>query len=253
MGAPAHRACPALAWRCPGLQITHFKGQRVAAEIPVWNPSFDVTPAALIEGIITERGLVPRQQPAAGAAAAGAAAAGAAGSNGSGGSGGGSFAVRSWLAAAANGSNGKQAAAAAPVAPPLPTLPGFRALDCSSIVDYLAGRPELAKHVGSPDSKASWIGESRLVGWAGAVVCCFGLLCLLVSIAGSPACLCWLCDVTPPAISMPCPALPCTALHCTALHCTPCTAPRSPICLYPLPACALQCARWATATSTLST
>jgi hypothetical protein len=27
----------------------------------VWNPSFDVAPAALIEGIITERGLVPKE------------------------------------------------------------------------------------------------------------------------------------------------------------------------------------------------
>lgn len=26
----------------------------------VWNPSFDVTPAALIAGIITEKGLIPR-------------------------------------------------------------------------------------------------------------------------------------------------------------------------------------------------
>ena len=42
-------------------EITHFKGQRVAAEIDVWNPSFDVTPADLLEGIITEKGLVPRR------------------------------------------------------------------------------------------------------------------------------------------------------------------------------------------------
>lgn len=39
-------------------EITHFKGQRVAADIQVWNPSFDVTPASLITGIITEKGLV---------------------------------------------------------------------------------------------------------------------------------------------------------------------------------------------------
>ncbi len=36
----------------------------MAAEIDVWNPSFDVTPASLIEGIITEHGLVPRAAPA---------------------------------------------------------------------------------------------------------------------------------------------------------------------------------------------
>jgi 5-methylthioribose kinase len=45
-------------------EITHFKGQRVAAEgVDVWNPAFDVTPAAyLIEGIITEKGMIPKQQ-----------------------------------------------------------------------------------------------------------------------------------------------------------------------------------------------
>ena len=26
----------------------------------VWNPAFDVTPAALITGVVTERGLVPK-------------------------------------------------------------------------------------------------------------------------------------------------------------------------------------------------
>lgn len=45
-------------------EITHFKGQRVAADIQVWNPSFDVTPASLITGIITERGLVEKNSPA---------------------------------------------------------------------------------------------------------------------------------------------------------------------------------------------
>lgn len=28
--------------------------------LQIWNPSFDVTPAKLIEGIITEHGLVPK-------------------------------------------------------------------------------------------------------------------------------------------------------------------------------------------------
>jgi methylthioribose-1-phosphate isomerase len=36
-------------------------GQRVVLEgIAVWNPSFDVAPAPLIEGIVTEKGLVPK-------------------------------------------------------------------------------------------------------------------------------------------------------------------------------------------------
>eukprot|EP00879_Flechtneria_rotunda_P028365 GHRR01030469.1.p1 GENE.GHRR01030469.1~~GHRR01030469.1.p1 ORF type:complete len:207 (+),score=91.56 GHRR01030469.1:534-1154(+) len=45
----------------PAEEITHFKGQRVVVQgIKVWNPCFDVTPGTLIEGIITEKGVVPR-------------------------------------------------------------------------------------------------------------------------------------------------------------------------------------------------
>ncbi len=40
-------------------EITHFRGYRIVSEgIPVYNPSFDVTPSHLITAIITERGLV---------------------------------------------------------------------------------------------------------------------------------------------------------------------------------------------------
>lgn len=47
----------------PTDEITHFKGQRVVVEgINVWNPSFDVAPAKLIEGIVTEKGLVPKDK-----------------------------------------------------------------------------------------------------------------------------------------------------------------------------------------------
>jgi methylthioribose-1-phosphate isomerase len=43
----------------PANELTHIFGQRLAAEgIEVWNPSFDVTPAELISGIITEHGVV---------------------------------------------------------------------------------------------------------------------------------------------------------------------------------------------------
>jgi len=39
-------------------EITHFQGERVAADIECWNPAFDVTPADLITGgIITEYGV----------------------------------------------------------------------------------------------------------------------------------------------------------------------------------------------------
>lgn len=40
------------------VEMTHISGLRIAPEgIEVWNPAFDVTPARLITGIITERGL----------------------------------------------------------------------------------------------------------------------------------------------------------------------------------------------------
>lgn len=38
--------------------MTYSNGKRIAAPgIAVWNPAFDVTPAALIKGIVTERGV----------------------------------------------------------------------------------------------------------------------------------------------------------------------------------------------------
>jgi S-methyl-5-thioribose-1-phosphate isomerase len=47
----------------PAHELTHIFGQRIAAEgIGVWNPSFDVTPAKLISGIITEHGVVHRNK-----------------------------------------------------------------------------------------------------------------------------------------------------------------------------------------------
>ncbi|GAM84914.1 hypothetical protein ANO11243_029160 [Dothideomycetidae sp. 11243] len=60
----------------PGQEVTHIKGPRVkgteivpgsaetikiaANGINVWNPAFDVTPAELIDGIITEKGVVEK-------------------------------------------------------------------------------------------------------------------------------------------------------------------------------------------------
>lgn len=42
----------------PEHEMTYVKGQRIAAPgISCWNPAFDVTPAKLITGIITERGV----------------------------------------------------------------------------------------------------------------------------------------------------------------------------------------------------
>jgi methylthioribose-1-phosphate isomerase len=40
-------------------EVTGFRGERWAAEgVLVANPAFDVTPAELITGIVTERGIV---------------------------------------------------------------------------------------------------------------------------------------------------------------------------------------------------
>jgi len=39
-------------------EVTHFAGRRVAPEgVKVWNPAFDVTPARLVNAIITDRGV----------------------------------------------------------------------------------------------------------------------------------------------------------------------------------------------------
>jgi methylthioribose-1-phosphate isomerase len=45
----------------PGDELTCINGSRVAAEgIGVWNPAFDVTPHSLIDGIITEWGVITK-------------------------------------------------------------------------------------------------------------------------------------------------------------------------------------------------
>ncbi len=41
----------------PEEEVTHFRGVRVAPDVTVANPAFDVTPARLITAIITERGV----------------------------------------------------------------------------------------------------------------------------------------------------------------------------------------------------
>lgn len=43
-----------------GGELLAFGGRRFAAEVPVFNPVFDVTPADLIDAIVTERGVVER-------------------------------------------------------------------------------------------------------------------------------------------------------------------------------------------------
>ncbi|KAF5828523.1 hypothetical protein DUNSADRAFT_17481 [Dunaliella salina] len=122
----------------PSEEITHFRGTRVVDErVQVWNPSFDVTPASLIAGIITEKGLVPKS--------------------------GTHFEVAKFV---------RQHDSARAVPAPLPladgVIPeegsaaaeaaasGFYALDLETVKDYVAARPNLCKHVGPESSKATW-------------------------------------------------------------------------------------------------
>ena len=46
-------------------EVTHGLGRQTAPEgVRVYNPAFDVTPAALIDGIITEKGVLrPGEKP----------------------------------------------------------------------------------------------------------------------------------------------------------------------------------------------
>ncbi|MGE0354342.1 MAG: S-methyl-5-thioribose-1-phosphate isomerase [Gemmatimonadales bacterium] len=44
-------------------EILELRGTRVGAEVPAWNPAFDVTPAELVAGYITEKGLDRTRRP----------------------------------------------------------------------------------------------------------------------------------------------------------------------------------------------
>lgn len=96
--------------------------------LQVWNPSFDVTPAALITGIITERGLVPKPAPEA-------------------------FDVTGFMTSKGLlQQSGEQPKAVDHVS----SIPGFYALDLSTVKDYLADRPALGARVGPAESKSGW-------------------------------------------------------------------------------------------------
>ena len=71
-GVPFYVACPSSTFdpdtatgadvvieERPAEEVTHIRGVRLApADVQVFNPAFDVTPAALVTGIITEHGIV---------------------------------------------------------------------------------------------------------------------------------------------------------------------------------------------------
>ena len=104
-------------------EITHFKGQRVAAEgVSVSNPAFDITPASYIEGIITEKGVIDRTD--------------------------GRVNIRTWLAS---------------IGHPLEDglnhdvlSDGFEALNLHTVITYALSRPELSALIGPPETADSW-------------------------------------------------------------------------------------------------
>jgi hypothetical protein len=105
--------------------------------LQVWNPCFDVTPGHLIEGIITEEGVVPRDV------------------------GSGRHAVDAFVAARQQqqqqqqqrqqqqqGAAGNGAAAE--------SSSSVRALDAAGVVSFISSRPALAARVGPPGSEGQW-------------------------------------------------------------------------------------------------
>jgi hypothetical protein len=86
--------------------------------ISVWNPGFDVTPASLISGIITERGVI---RPGTSAGADGRPSA--------------FFDVSGFF-----GADGSAEAGTGIVAPPAPAPNGYRALDATTVGEHLRER-----------------------------------------------------------------------------------------------------------------
>lgn len=115
-------------------ELTHFRGERVAAAgISVWNPSFDVTPAALITGIITEDCVLRRDAlthtfPVAAAVAAGRAR------------------------------SEQEAAIQVPVPRRSTTKfsSAFYRLDNEKVLSYVAGNAALAARVGGLETRSAW-------------------------------------------------------------------------------------------------
>ena len=107
----------------PADEVTHSLGKRVAAEgIDVWNPSFDVTPAALLSGIITESGVIEKNVK-------------------------GFFPVSEFVANVKGGDV---------TASKLSGPPGFVALDCETVLDYAASQHNVASVLGGASTRNSW-------------------------------------------------------------------------------------------------
>lgn len=105
-------------------EITHFKGERVAAEINAWNPGFDVTPAKLIKGVISEHGVVYKEEGSS------------------------VFDLKGWLGKIGQA---KAVHGSAPAA-----KEGYQQLSVEGVRDYVAGKGNLASMVGPEGSKDTW-------------------------------------------------------------------------------------------------
>lgn len=103
----------------------------------MWNPSFDVTPASLIEGIITERGLAPRISPHS------------------------AFQLPAWVKGADNREMSNISAEESTELLPADTG-NFVELTTDMAIEYVISRPHLSIHVGDISSRDSW--EVREVG-----------------------------------------------------------------------------------------
>lgn len=139
-------------------ELTHFRGERVAAAgIGVWNPAFDVTPAALIAGIITEETVLRRDSLTH------------------------TFPVAALVAAART--RRERASAVAAIVPQLDTTArsstsSFYRLDAEKVIDYVASKTKLAERLGGKPSAwtASEVGDGninyiyRLQGPGGALI-----------------------------------------------------------------------------------
>lgn len=122
------------------LQITHFRGVRVTAELPVWNPSFDVTPCSLIEGIITEKGMAPRFDSHS------------------------AFQLPTWVNGALESPTKHTSTDETSDVGAI--IDNFKELSSTEAINYVVSRPHLSIHVGDRDTREYWsvreIGDGNL-------------------------------------------------------------------------------------------
>ena len=141
-------------------ELTHFRGERVAAAgISVWNPAFDVTPASLISGIITEESVLRCDVLTH------------------------TFPVAAHVAAACT--RREQASAVVAIVPQIDNTirsssSSFYRLEASNVLAYVANKPKLADLLGGTQTRSAWtaseVGDGninyiyRLQGPGGAII-----------------------------------------------------------------------------------